>query len=84
MYRLAMIYKDGEGGEPIDYAKMTELLTEAAEKGQAEARYQLGYCFENGIGFPINVKQAKLWYDRAAAQGHRNAATRAKLLENIK
>ena len=84
MYRLAMISKEGGGGEPMDYPKMIEFLTAAAAKGHVEAQYQLGYCLENGVGVPINVRQAKFWYDKAAEQGHRGARERGKLLENIK
>jgi len=84
LFRLALVYRGGEGGEPVDYPRMLELVEAAAELGHLEAQYQLGYCYENGIGVPINVERAKFWYARAAERGHSNARSRAKALEMIK
>jgi TPR repeat protein len=41
-------------------------LKSAAERGNAEAQYDLGYCFEHGIGVTANKLQAFVWYSRAA------------------
>jgi len=84
LYRMGMICKNGEGGEAVDYPKMIEYLTAAAEAGLPEAQFQLGYCRENGIGVSINVKLAKYWYEKAAAQGNEDAVRRGKALEDIR
>ncbi len=59
-------------------------LTAAAEAGHPEAQFQLGFCYENGIGVPLNVGKAKYWYDKAAAQGHEKAGSRGGALGEIK
>ena len=84
MFRLGMAYKAGEGDLPVDFAKMISLLTAAALAGHAEAQYELGFCYENGLGVPINVGQAKSWYDKSSAQGNEKAARRGKALGDIK
>ena len=84
LFRLAMICRDGDGGESVDFLKMFELVTAAAELGHLEAQYQLGYCYENGIGVPINVEKAKFWYAKAAERGHATARNRGRALEGIK
>jgi TPR repeat protein len=42
------------------------LLRQAADKGDPAAAYNLGYCYENGIGTETDRQQAYLWYKRAA------------------
>ena len=40
-----------------------------AERGNAEAQYNLGACFENGNGVNQDFAQAAQWYAKAAKQG---------------
>lgn len=80
LYRMGMVYKNGEGKEAVDHARMIRCLTAAAEAGHPGAQFQLGYCCENGIGVPLNVGKAKHWYDKAAAKGHEKARGRAAAL----
>jgi len=54
-------------GLPAGGAKATQLLAEAAARGDALAEYDLGYCYENGIGRPVDKAKAYAWYERAAA-----------------
>ena len=84
LYRLGLAYKNGDGDEPVDYAKMMHFFAKSAELGHVEAQYQAGYGYENGIGIPINVVKAKYWYQKAAASGHRPARNRGKALEDLK
>lgn len=42
------------------------LLRQAADKGDPAAAYNLGYCYENGIGTEADRQQAFTWYERAA------------------
>ncbi|MBA4147065.1 MAG: sel1 repeat family protein [Verrucomicrobia bacterium] len=44
-----------------------------AESGDAEAQFQLGYCYEMGHGTMRNISVATEWYLRAAQQGHSRA-----------
>lgn len=84
LLRIGLALKNGEGNEPVDYDKMISYFTEAAQLGLAEAQYQLGYCYENGIGVPLSIIQAKHWYGKAAKQDHRDARRRFQILEGMK
>jgi TPR repeat protein len=42
------------------------LLRQAAEKGDLLAAYDLGYCYEKGIGVQADRVQAYVWYVRAS------------------
>lgn len=46
---------------------------EAAEAGDAEAQWQLGYCLAEGRGTPRNETEARKWFKEAAYQGHGQA-----------
>lgn len=45
----------------------------AAEQGDAQAQYQLGQCYEKGLGTAVDSVQAVQWYTRAAEQGDADA-----------
>ena len=44
-----------------------------AEKGSANAQFNLGAMYDNGDGVPENDAEAANWYHQAAGQGHVNA-----------
>ena len=48
-------------------------LEEAAEQGDAEARFVLGMLYAYGTGVRQDYAQARLWFEEAAAQGHAEA-----------
>jgi TPR repeat protein len=48
-------------------------ITSAAEKGDAEAQFQLGGIYDMGRGVPINHSAAVEWWAKASAQGHAQA-----------
>ena len=50
-----------------------DALRMAAEQGEAEAQYVLGYRYATGIGVRQDTDEAVLWLRRAADQGHRQA-----------
>ncbi len=52
----------------------------AALQGYAPAQAALGACHEAGLGIPVSLSQAKLWYGRAAAQGNPMAAMHLAML----
>lgn len=45
----------------------------AAERGDAQAQFQLGQCYEKGFGVEIDSAAAVQWYTRAADQGDPDA-----------
>ncbi len=52
----------GPGGD----ATAAALFRKSAEAGDALSAYNLGYCYEHGIGVPTDADQAALWYRRSA------------------
>lgn len=48
-------------------------LQERAERGDAEAQYELGNVFYFGKGVPVDLAKANEWYRKAADSGHRYA-----------
>ena len=44
-----------------------------AEEGDAVAQYNLGVCYDNGYGVPMNKTKAVEWYQKAAEQGYAKA-----------
>jgi uncharacterized protein len=64
----------GEGTEAIHWYTM------AAEKHDPYGEFNLGLCYENGIGTPINLKKAKYWYQKSALKGDEQAKERLKHL----
>ena len=49
---------------------------QAAEQGDADAQYNLGFCYEHGQGVTKNRSEAMKWYRKAAEQGHAYAQSR--------
>lgn len=47
-------------------ATAASLFRKSADAGNALAAYNLGYCYEHGIGVPTSAEQAALWYRRSA------------------
>lgn len=54
----------------------------SAQQGWADGEYRVGRAFEYGIGVPLNLQQAIVWYDKAAAQGHAQARYFAQYLRD--
>ena len=44
-----------------------------AEQGDAEAQFNLGYMYTEGLGVPLDNQEAVRWYRLAAEQGFANA-----------
>lgn len=42
----------------------------AEKKGDAQSQYYLAQMYEYGLGTDEDPRQARLWYERAAAKGH--------------
>lgn len=55
--------------ETQEFDKAIPILKQAAELGNAESQYNLGYCYQGGIGVAQNSKKAIEWYSKSAEQG---------------
>ncbi len=61
------------------------MYKEAAETGNLNAQFQLGYCYSHGIGTEVNNERAFESYKIAAKRGHNIAQYNLALLyENVK
>jgi len=57
-----------------DYATAARQFEPVAREGDSDAQYWLGRIYADGLGRPRDPVTAYVWFDRAAAQGHHDAA----------
>jgi uncharacterized protein len=69
-----------EAWQRADYSAAVAIWRPLAEKGDADAAFNLGQAYRLGRGVPTNIAAASTWYERAAAKGHVDAETTLGLL----
>ena len=57
-----------------DYTTAVRLNRPLAEQGDANAQYNLGVFYDNGLGVPQDKVRAYMWFNLSAAQGRDGAA----------
>ena len=67
-----MLYEYGQG-VPQDYPQALYWYRRAAQQGNAEAQFNLGFLYATGVGVPQNYTEAFGWYRLAAQQGNAEA-----------
>jgi len=50
-----------------------EYLKLSAAQGLTDAIYMVGCCYVNGLGTEVDLAEAKRWFERAAAKGHKES-----------
>lgn len=70
---LAAVYTAGHGGVSQNYERAAFWFAQAADRGVANAAYNLGVLNHQGLGMKPNMDGAIAWYDRAADLGHPEA-----------
>lgn len=55
------------------YSKQFPAIKKAAERGDAVAQCDLGFCYANGLGTPINREKAFYWTMESAKRGYSHA-----------
>lgn len=60
-------------GKSGDFRAALPLIRQAADAGHAQAQYTLGGMYAFGQGVVASRTEARLWYERAAAQHHPSA-----------
>lgn len=70
---LAAIYTAGHSGVAQDYDRAATWFREAADNGVANAAYNLGVLYHQGVGVDQSLPEAIKWYQVAARQGHPEA-----------
>lgn len=56
----------------------------AAQSGLPTAEFAMGYFYEIGIYVPVNLKEARSWYSKAAANGNKDASARIDSISRSK
>src|SRR4051794_8871850 len=69
-----------EAWQRADYAAAVAIWRPLAEKGDADAAFNLGQAYRLGRGVPTNLAAAKTWFERSAENGHVDAQTTLGLL----
>ena len=69
-----------EAWQKADYSAAVAIWRPLAEKGDADAQFNLGQAYRLGRGVPINLAAAQSWFERAADKGHIDAQTTLGLL----
>ena len=69
-----------EAWQRADYAGAVAIWRPLAEKGDADAEFNLGQAYRLGRGVPIDLATAKKWFEKAATGGHLDAETTLGLL----
>ncbi|MFL6722846.1 MAG: tetratricopeptide repeat protein, partial [Sphingomicrobium sp.] len=69
-----------EAWQKGDMAGAVAIWKPLAEKGDADAAFNLGQAYRLGRGVPLDLAQAQSWFDRAARKGHVDAQTTLGLL----
>ncbi|MCB9989747.1 MAG: SEL1-like repeat protein [Rhodospirillales bacterium] len=70
---LAAIYTAGHGGVDVNYERAATWFRESAVRGIANAQYNLGVLYHQGLGVKQNINTAVAWYRAAAEAGHPEA-----------
>jgi uncharacterized protein len=69
-----------EAWQRSDYSGAVAIWRPLAEKGDADAEFNLGQAYRLGRGVTTNLAAAQTWFERAARQGHLDAETTLGLL----
>ena len=69
-----------EAWQKADYAAAVAIWRPLAEKGDADAQFNLGQAYRLGRGVTTNLSSAQTWFERAANQGHLDAQATLGLL----
>lgn len=73
-YDLGEFYENGEAGLPKDMGIALKLYTNPAVLfGDVPSMIKLGHFYEEGLGSPIDMKEAILWYEQAFDKGDESA-----------
>ena len=69
-----------EAWQHADYSRAVAIWRPLAEKGDADAQFNLGQAYRLGRGVATNLAAAQTWFERAASKGHVDAQTTLGLM----
>ncbi len=70
---VGVMYMQGGGGVSQDDAEAMRWFRMGADQGYAVAQTNVGFLYQSGRSVPRDLVEAKLWFERAAAQGDERA-----------
>ena len=70
---LGALYTAGQAGVTQNYERAAFWFRRAADQGIANAAYNLGVLYQQGLGQEQDLQKALDWYRRAAQMGHPEA-----------
>jgi TPR repeat protein len=73
-----IVLRDDPGPGALD--RYSDLLTQAAEQGQAEAMLLLSQAYSYGLGVEPSLENSRMWLLRSAEAGNTEAAATVRLL----
>lgn len=76
LYETGEQYWNGTNGVPQDYEKAVEYYIEAADLGNVDAIYSLGFCYATSTGIEYDAEKAEKLLAYAADNGNLNAAVK--------
>lgn len=69
-----------EAWQRSDFEEAVRQWRPLADRGDADAQYNLAQAYKLGRGVPLNMTLAEQWYERAARQGHEQAGANLGLI----
>lgn len=76
----SMVRQGVDAASRNDYATAVRLWQGPAAGGDADAQYNLGMAYKNGLGVPADLAKAEELFRKAATQGHIDAGDQYGLL----
>ncbi len=73
-------FMKGWHGIKIDYSEAMKWNLMAYKQGHSEGANNIGELYENGLGVPKDIEQAKSWYKKASVLGNAEATERLEKL----
>ena len=73
LYLLALWPAEGRAAMTADEVRKVLRYVEKADRGEAEAQFNLGRCYAQGEGVEKDLARAFSWCRKAAEQGHTEA-----------
>ena len=68
---------------PVNQTEAVNWYRKAAERGDRDAQYKLGGCYEKGFGVQKDLNEAMNWYERAAEKENKDALTALQILQDL-
>ena len=66
-----------------DFAEAYCIMRPLAERGDADAQYNIGWMYLNGYGLRVNDTLALEWWNKASSQGHVDASFSIAMLYSL-